>query len=327
MSRLRWGILGTASIAGTVVPAILRSESSTVQAVASRDHARARQWADRMGLPDAYGSYEGMLAAGDIDVIYNPLPNSLHAPWTIRALEAGYPVLCEKPLAMSQAEAREVMAASGRTGLQVAEGFMYRFHPMFDKVLEVLDSGVIGSLVSISSRFSFFEDDRSGIVASAELGGGALMDVGCYCVSLSRLVARAEPTSVTAVGLGNEVDDTMMGVLEFPDGILAQFETSIAGAERHGAEICGTTGYIELPSPWLPGRSAAQILVKRWGEPTEVIPVPGADTYRLEIEDFARAVTTGKPPRWTVQDAVANMAVIDALFESARTGGHVAVGG
>jgi len=275
-----------------------------------------------MGIPEAYGSYDGMLAAGGIDVVYNPLPNSLHAPWTIRALEAGYPVLCEKPFALNEAQAREVMAVSAQTGRPVAEGFMYRFHPMFDKVLELLDAGAIGSLVSISSRFSFFEDSPSTIVGSAELGGGALMDVGCYCVNLSRLIARAEPTRVSAMRVGGRVDHTLMGLLEFPGGVLAQFETSIASAECHGAHICGTEGAMVLPSPWIPGVEDTRILVQRWGEPDEIVPVAGADTYRLEIEDFARAVTTATPPRWPAEDAAANMAVIDALFESAGRGGQ-----
>ena len=323
MAKLRWGLLGTASIARTVVPAIRRSGSNEVCAVASRDAARARSWADGMSIADAHGSYEEMLVAGGFDVVYNPLPNSLHAPWTIRALEAGYPVLCEKPFALNQAQASQVADVSRRTGRLAAEGFMYRFHPMFDKVLELLEAGAIGSLVSISSRFSFFDDDRTGIVASPELGGGALMDVGCYCVNLSRLIARAEPTRVSAMQVGERVDDTLIGLLEFPGGVLAQFETSIASTERHGAEICGTTGVIELPSPWLPGVDETQILVHRWGEPGDVVPVAGADTYRLEIEDFARAVTTNSSPRWPVEDAAANMAVIDALLESARTGRHV----
>jgi D-xylose 1-dehydrogenase (NADP+, D-xylono-1,5-lactone-forming) len=318
---IRWGVLGTASIAETVVPAIGRSDDNLVQAVASRSMERARTWADGMGIPDAYGSYGAMLAAGGFDAVYLPLPNALHAEWTIRALEAGYPVLCEKPLAMNAREAREVEAVARRTGLPVAEAFMYRFHPLLDAALERLDRGDIGALVSVDSRFSFFEDDRDGIVADAALGGGALMDVGCYCVNLSRMVMRAEPLRVTALQVGAGVDDTLMGVMEFPGGVLARFETSIASAEDHRVEIRGTEGTLVLPDPWIPGLGDTRLLIRRWGEADEVVVVPGADTYRLEVEDFARAVTEQTSPRWPAADAVANMTALDALFSAARAGG------
>ncbi len=323
MKTIRWGILGTANIARTVVAAIGRSQYGVAKAVASRNGERARVWAEAMAVELAFGTYDELLVSGEIDAVYGPLPNALHAPWTIRALEAGFPVLCEKPFAMNRAEALRVAEVSRRLRLPVGEAFMYRFHPMFDTVREMLANGVIGELVSINSRFSFFEDDRTGIVASAELGGGALMDVGCYCVNFARMIAQSEPLSVSAMQVGQGIDDTLVGTMEFPGGLLARFETSIASAERHGAEIVGTTGTIVLPSPWVPGDKEATVLVRRWGQPDEVFPVPGADTYQLEVDDFARAVNTGTDPRWPVSDAVANMAVIDALFESARTGRQV----
>lgn len=325
MTKLRWGILGTAHIAETVTAAIAATGTNEVTAVASRDLQKAGSWAKEHGIERAFGSYQEMLTAGGFDVVYNPLPNALHARWTIAALEAGYPVLCEKPIAMNARETRQVQAAARSAGLPVAEAFMYRFHPVFARALELLDAGTIGSLVSIYSVFSFFEDDRSSIVASAKLGGGALMDVGCYCVNLSRLVARTEPLAVCAVQTGEAVDETLMGMLEFPDGVLAQFETSIASTERHGAMICGTTGCLSIPSPWIPGTGDTRIVVQRWEQPDEVIAVPGADTYRMEIEDFERAVRTGQPPRWSLEDALANMKVIDGLFLSARSGAHVRI--
>jgi len=317
---MRWGILGTASIAETLVGAMDRSDDCVAQAVASRDGARARAWADRHGIPEAYDSYDALLAAGGVDAIYVPLPNALHVKWTIRALEAGYPVLCEKPFAMSAAEARAVAAVSHRVGLPVAEAFMYRFHPIFDRALALLDGGAIGSPVSLDSRFTFFDDDRDGVVASAALGGGALMDVGCYCVDFARRVTRAEPVRAAALRVGDGVDDTFAGILEFPGGVLARFEAGIARGEDHRAEIHGTEGSIILPDPWVPGTGETRLLIRRWGRDDEVIPVPGADTYRLEIEDFARAVIRVEAPRWPVADAVANMAVVDALVEAARSG-------
>lgn len=327
MRTIRWGVLGTANIARTVVAAIGRSQWGLAKAVASRDGERARSWAEEMAVENAFGTYEALLACKEIDAVYVPLPNALHGAWTIRALEAGLPVLCEKPFAMDRAEAERVAVVARRLRLPVAEAFMYRFHPMFGIVRDLLDAGAIGELVSIDSRFSFFEDDRTGIVASARLGGGALMDVGCYCVNFSRMIAQAEPVSVSAMQVGQGIDDTMVGMMAFPGGLLARFEASIASAERHGAEVLGTTGAILLPSPWVPGDQEVTVLVKRWGQPDEKILVPGADTYRMEVDDFARAVNTGADPRWPVADAVANMATLDALFESARTGRQVCPGG
>ena len=316
--------MGTASITKSVIPAIIRSEFNEVSAIASRDRNRAGQWAKHLNIPKSYGSYEDMLATGGFDIVYNPLPNSMHAQWTINVLKAGYPVLCEKPFALNKKQAEDVMKVSKKTGLPVAEAFMYRFHPMFNRVKEIIANNIIGDIVSIDSRFSFFEDDRSSIVRSSELGGGALMDVGCYCVNLSRTITGTEPIRVTALKSGQDIDETMMGILKFPN-ILARFETSIVSSEQHEAEICGTKGIIRIPEPWLPGMQETQLLIQQWGKPDQVIPIPGADTYRLEIEDFSMAVRTGNSPRWTVNDAIANMAVIDALFESSRTGHHVMV--
>ena len=325
MKNTRWVILGTAHIADSVAAAIGRSPSNQVVAVASRSLDKARQWGEQRGIEHAYGSYQEMLDAGGFDVVYNPLPNALHAPWTIAALKAGFPVLCEKPIALNRDESREILEVSAETGLAVAEGFMYRFHPMFDAARKLIEQGAIGDVVTLNSRFSFFEDDRSSIVASAELGGGALMDVGCYCVNFARLMTQSEPLRVSASSLGDAVDDTMVGLLEFPGGVLSHFETSIASSEQHYAEVCGTNGSLVFPNPWVSDGSEAQVLVRRWGEQDKVLSIPGADTYRLEIEDFADAIGERRVPRWGLEDAIKNMAVIDALKASARTGRHVEV--
>jgi len=325
MKRLKWGILGTASIADSIIAAIRRSEFNEVIAVASRDIDRAREWAGKRGIPKAFGSYDKMLADGGVDIIYNPLPNALHARWTSRAMEAGYPVLCEKPFALNAREAAEVREVSLKTGLIVAEAFMYRFHPVFQHVKTMIRDGLIGDLVTMNSKFSFFEDEKDSIVTSAKLGGGSLMDVGCYCVNLSRMIAGTEPMSVTAMRAGKDVDDTFTGILKFP-GMMAEFTSSIACTEQHGAEICGTKACITIPNPWVPGLEDTMVLVRKWGEPDQEIIIPGADTYRMEIEAFARAIITGNQPQWSVDDAIANMKVIDALFESAKTGLHVNLG-
>ena len=318
--KLRWGILGAANIATEFVRAVKTSRISRVEAVASRDRSKARAWAESQGVPLSFGSYGELLKSGAVDLIYNPLPNRLHAEWTIRALEAGLPVLCEKPFTVDRAEALAVAKAAKKAGLHAAEAFMYRHHPIYDKVFEVLRSGMIGPVVSISSVFTFFLDDRNEIAASAELAGGALMDVGCYCVHLSRWDAGREPVRVAAMERRSSVDDQMMGLLDFPGGILARFETGIASAERHGAEISGTAGSIVLERPWHPGEKEARLIVRRWDQPDEVIAAPGANPYLLQADEFAAVCSGKQKPRWTVDDAIANMAVIDALYASAREG-------
>ena len=316
---IRWGILSTANIGRAFMRGVGFSKDSCMHGVASRDWSRAGEWAKEHGIPRAFGSYEELIRSGEVDVIYNPLPNSLHAEWTIKALEAGVPVLCEKPFAIDAAEAREVVAASKRTGVLVAEAFMYRFHPMYDQVLDLVRDGAIGQVVSIDSRFTFHLRDRQNIRASGELAGGALMDVGCYCVNLSRRIAGCEPVRAHALERRTTVDDTLCGTLEFPNGILAQFECSIENHPRSRAEIAGTEGAILIESPWFPGEERAQFVLRQ-GDREEIVATPGANGYHLEAEDFVRAYKTHEPPRWPAEDAVANMAVIDALYAAAKTG-------
>lgn len=322
---LRWGVLGTAGIArDAVIPGIRAIGAGRVEAVASRDIARARSFADDQGIPLAFGSYDEMLRSGVVDVIYNPLPNTLHAEWTVKALEAGLPVLCEKPLAMHASEGRSISDAARRAGLPVAEAFMYRFHPVFDAVRAAIAQGVIGRPSTMRSVFTFVQDTDAATPASAGLGGGALRDVGCYCVNVSRLLTGTEPARATAIERRDVLDWTVAGILEFPGSFLAQIECSIENHERHEAEISGSDGTIRFPDPWFPGVESARYLLKR-GESEEFIEVPGSDPYGLEALDFARAVVTGQPPRWPIADAVANLAAMDALFEAARTGRTVRV--
>jgi predicted dehydrogenase len=326
--KLRWGILGAASIAETMAEGIGLSGNGTVAAIASRSLAKAQQWAEAHGVPQVFGSYDALLKCGEVDVIYNPLPNSLHAEWTIRALEAGLPVLCEKPFTANAAEACEVARVSAETGVLVAEAFMYRFHPMYEKVFELLREKAIGEITFVYSTFTWFLDDRSAVPASAQLAGGALLDVGCYPVNLSRMVAShacaCEPQRACAFMRGTDVDDTLVGLLEFPNGVLAEIECSIESHERVHAEIVGTAGAIVLERPWNPGGASASFTLCRNGK-SETIVTPGANRYQLEAEDFVRAVVNKTPPRWTVADAVANMAAIDALLASARKGSVVPV--
>jgi predicted dehydrogenase len=316
---VRWGILSTAQIGRALIRGIGLSKDSCAQAVASREYSRASEWAKEHGIPRVFGSYEDLLRSGEVDAVYNPLPNSMHAEWTIKALEAGVPVLCEKPFATSAAEARAMTAVSKRTGVLLAEAFMYRFHPIYDQLLGLMGTGVLGKIVSIRSLFTFHLRDRSNIRASAELAGGALMDVGCYCVNLARRIAGCEPARAHAFERRTTVDDTLFGALEFPNGIVSQFECSIENYSRGHAEIAGTEGMIILESPWFPGEDQARFLLRR-GDHEETIVTPGANSYHLEVEDFVRAYKTHQPVRWPPEDAVANMAVLDALYASAREG-------
>lgn len=324
-SVVRWGILGTARIGRALIQGIGDSSNNCIQAVASREWTRASEWAKELGIPRAFGSYEDMLRSGEISAVYNPLPNSLHAEWTIKALEAGVPVLCEKPFTLTASEAREVAKLAKRKKLPVAEAFMYRFHPIYDRVMDTIQSGSIGEVMAIRSAFTFSLPDRENIRWKSELGGGALMDLGCYCVNLSRLIAGCEPVSVAGVERRSGVDGTMIGVLEFPGNVLAHFECSFEQYGRSFAEIEGTEGVIILQRPWFPGEHTAEFLIRREGR-EETVSVTGANTYRLEVEDFGRACQTHGAPRWTIDDAVANMAVIDSLYTSARERHPVSVG-
>jgi len=316
----RWGILGTAQISLEIIKAIREGrDCGELRAVASRNPLKAQAWAERHNIPLAFGSYSDLLNSGEVDLIYNPLPNALHAEWTIQALETGHSVLCEKPIAADALEARAMQQAAAKAGRYVAEAFMYRFHPQWSRVKELLNNEVIGSVTSMHSQFTFMLDDRSAIAASKELAGGALMDVGCYCINFSRMIADCEPGLVAAFERRETVDDTLLGLLEFPNGILAQFETSIANYERHRAEIAGTIGAIILDSPWVPGKAPARIKVYRPDLPAEEIVIPPTNSYQLEVEDFVAVCRNRSRPRWPISDAVANMAVIDALLLSART--------
>lgn len=325
MSSLRWGILSTARIGKSVMKGIGLSHACCMQAVGSRDKTRAREWAKEHGIPRAFGSYEELLASGEVDAIYNPLPNSMHAEWTIKALEAGLPVLCEKPFTLNAAEARKVVKTAKKKKLPVAEAFMYRYHPVYDRVQTLIEEGAIGDVITIRSIFSFPLDEPGNIRLKPKLGGGALMDVGCYCVNFSRMMARCEPDYASAFVRHKDVDRTVIGCLEFPNNLLAYFECSFETHDRSRAVVKGTNGTLILPSPWFPGEERAEIIL-RHGTQEKREYVTGANTYQLEIEDFVNACRTHQPVRWPAEDAVANMAVIDAIYRSAKERCPVKVG-
>lgn len=324
--RVRWGVLSTANIGRWAVnPAIQASRNGELAAVASRDADRARSFASEHGIPRWHDGYQALLDDPGIDAVYIPLPNSLHAEWTVRAAAAGKHILCEKPLAVTAAEAEAMGAAAERHGVLLMEAFMYRFHPRTEQVLAMVRAGAIGELKAIRSVFTFRLTRPDNIRLSAELGGGALMDVGCYCVNVSRTLAGTEPLEVQAwAGWGpTGVDLQLAGMLRFPDDVVAHFDCALTLERRESYEAAGTDASLLVPAAFLPGKQAAAFIEDRGREPPRRHEVAGADEYQRMVEHFADCVLTGQPVRYPVSEAVANLRTIEALYRSARTGAPV----
>ena len=332
--QLRWGVLGTARIADALVHAIKLSPNGDLTSVASRDLGLARKWAGERGVPHAFGSYEEMLASEAIDAVYIPLPNALHKEWSIKAMQHGKHVLCEKPLASSAADVEEMIAASESNGVKLMEAFMYRFHPATARLVELLTGGAIGTPRVIRASFGFDLQDPSDIRLSAELAGGSLMDVGCYCVNIARLLAGAQPVSAAAraVWSPSGVDQSLVGALEFSGGLLAAVDCSFStGVDlQQSLTVSGSKGRLVMSQPFRRAEEPVEIIVDRadggdYASHMETVQIPGAWQYALMAEHFADAVLNNRPVAYTPQDSLGNMQVIDALKESARTGKAVKV--
>ncbi len=324
--KLRWGVISTANIGRAAVnPAIQASDNGELVAVASRIAAAAKAFAQASSIPRWYGSYEALLVQEDIDAVYIPLPNSMHRKWTIRAAEHGKHVLCEKPLALTAKECAEMQEAADASGVKLMEAFMYRFHPRTAKVVELVRGGAIGEPHMIRSAFTFRLTKPDNIRLQPELGGGALMDVGCYCVNVSRTVAGSEPLEVQALAEwgASGVDTQMAGTMRFADGLLAQFDCALTLERREFYEIAGTEGHLRVPAAFLPGTGEAQIHQHRGRDDRETHTVEGIDEYRLMVEHFAECVLDDLPLRYDAAEAARNMRVIEALYRSARNGGAV----
>ena len=313
---LRWGLLSTARINGSLLGGASGTPAAEVVAVASRDRTRAQAYAAEHAIARAHGSYEELLADPEVDAIYNPLPNSMHVEWSIRALEAGKHVLCEKPLTRRAADAEAAFDAAEAAGRVLIEAFMWRYLPQTRRLRELLDAGAVGRLRAIRSSFSFRLADPGDIRLTPRLDGGSLMDVGCYCVSGSRLVAGAEPEAVHGEQVlgGEGVDVAFAGTLRFPGDVLAQFDCGFAAARRQNLEAVGDAGTLWLPNPWH-GHDPV-IVLRRDGEAEERIACEREDPYAAELTEFARAVA-GAPPAWGRDDAVAQARTIEALYASA----------
>jgi predicted dehydrogenase len=330
MPKLRWGVLSTANIGRVaVIPAIQASSNGEVVAVASRDGERARAFSATAGIAGWHASYQALLDNPAVEAIYIPLPNSLHREWTIRAAEAGKHVLCEKPLALSAEECREMEGAASSNGVKLMEAFMYRFHPRSARVVQMARTGALGELRAIRSAFTFRLGQRPNIRLDAELGGGALMDVGCYCVNVSRTIAGREPEEVQAWARWGPtgVDLELAGALRFSDGLVAQFDCALTVERREWYEVAGTDGSLRVEAAFLPGTGEAVIEERRGRAPIVEHRVAGADEYREMVEHFADAVLSDRPVRYPAQEAAANLRVIEALYRSARAEGRpVALG-
>ena len=322
--KIRWGVLSTANIGRWAVnPAIQASANGELRAVASRDPDQARAFAKDGGIPVAYGSYEELLADDAIEALYIPLPNSLHREWTIRAAEAGKHVLCEKPLALSEAECLEMQAAATSAGTLLMEAFMYRFHPRTERLLEIVASGELGELRMISSAFTFRLKNPDNIRLDPKLGGGSLMDVGCYCVNASRTVAGAEPIEAQAIAVqsASGVDEMMAGTLRFENDLLASFQCGLNTKRREILEIGATDACLRVADAFLPGEDDVSIEELRDGADAVSHAITGIDEYRLMVEHFADCIINGAEPRYPATEAALNMRTIEALYASARQGG------
>jgi len=319
MEPVRWGLLSTARINEAILKGAQQSDRTEVVAVASRDQARADAYANERGLAHAYGSYEALLEADDVDVVYNSLPNGMHVDWSVRALEAGKHVLCEKPMDRRVAEVERAFDIADRAGLLLMEAFMYRHHPQTRKAAELVREGAIGELRHLVSRFSFTLANKADVRLLPELDGGALMDLGCYCVSMQRVLA-GEPQRVVGfqrIG-GGGVDVGFTGLLEFAGDVFGEFHCAFDLPEGHGLEAVGSEGRLVVPDPV----SCRDPHVEVNGERIDVEDV---DRYYLQVENFSAAVRGDAEPLLGREDALAQARAIEALYRSAASGAAVSL--
>lgn len=317
---LNWGLLSTARINRALIPPLRVSKRNHLLAVASRTQEAADRYAREWKIPRAHGSYEALLSDPEIDVIYNSLPNHMHAGWTIKAVEAGKHVLCEKPLALSVDEVDAMQSAARKHGRVVAEAFMYRHHPQTLKVQELVQNGSLGTLKLIRGSFGFVLTRAGDVRLDPAMGGGSLRDVGCYPISYARTVAGETPLEVFGwqVTGPTGIDETFVGQMRFDRGIHAQFDCSFAIPVHSFFEIVGTEGTLNIPRPFKPGIDEKIYLTR--GTNTETIKIKGQELYIGEVEDMADAILLGHDPRISLNDSRANVGVITALIESARAG-------
>jgi len=331
--RLRWGVLSTAAIGvKKVLPGMKKGGYVTLAAIASRDLSKAQAAAESLGIPKAYGSYEELVADPGIDAIYNPLPNHLHVPWTIKAAEAGKHVLCEKPIGLNVAEVKALIAVRNRTGVKIGEAFMIRSHPQWLRTQELIREGQIGELRSVVGYFSYFNDDPGNIRNKAEYGGGALLDIGCYLIQAARLAFRQEPKRVvSSVDIDPRfgIDRLTSAILEFETG-QAIFTCSTQMVNSQRVHFIGTKGRIEIEIPFnAPKDQPTRLFIDAGRDPSGreavVEEFARCDQYTLQGDDFSRAILDGTEVPVNLEESVRNMAVIEAVFHSAKVGQWVKI--
>ncbi len=323
--RLNWGLLSTAKINQALIKPLSASKRTRLLAVASRNITSAEAYVRARNIPRAYGSYEALLADPEIDVIYNSLPNHLHAEWTIKALRAGKHVLCEKPLALSLDEVNAMTQAAQETGKVLTEAFMYRHHAQTEKVKEIIDSGALGKLQLIKGAFTFTLTREGNFRWSEEMGGGSIWDVGCYPISFARMIVGAEPVEVfgwQAKGQGGS-DESFIGQMRFEDGVHMQFDCGFKSPSRSFIEIVGTEAVLNIPIPFKPGHKNEIHLIRN--DETQKIKINGSELYSGEVEDICTAILNNQPPRISLADSYGNTAAILALLQSAGSGKSVSL--
>ena len=327
---LKWGVMGNANIARVcVIPAIQKSRNGELHALATRSPEHASQVAGEYRIAQVYDSYDALLADPEIDGVYIPLPNHLHHPWTLKALSAGKHVLCEKPLACNANEARAMASAARDAGLVLMEAFMYRFHPRSQRIKQMVAEGSIGTPCLVRAAFCFRMSEKDwtrteNARLKPEMGGGALLDVGCYGVSLARWLLDSEPTKVQAQAVYHSggADVHVVGSLGFPDSALATVEASFVSALQQTYTVVGREGAIEMPhNAFVPWEKDAGFVLRRADQETgQEFVIPGADEYQLMVEHFADAVLAKTELMYPLADSIGNMQVLDALAQAARTG-------
>ncbi len=326
--KIRWGVLGAAKIAVTkVIPAMRLGTYSEIGAIASRDLEKARQTARDLNIPKFYGSYEELLLDAEIDAIYNPLPNNLHVPWTIKAAETGKHVLCEKPIAITIEEAGKLIAARNRTGVKIQEAFMVQTHPQWLAVRDFIRAGSIGKLQAITGFFSYYNDDAFNIRNRTETGGGALFDIGCYCINISRFITGEEPRKVAALverDVESKVDKLTSAILDFPS-CHSTFTCGTQLVPYQRMQFFGTSGRIEVEVPFnIPVDQPTRIYVDDgtdlFGGTIKTIEVPAANQYTIQGDLFSRAILENSEQAILLEDSVKNTEIIEAVFRAAESG-------
>ena len=319
-SPLRWGLLSTANINKALITPLRASKRNILTSAASRSQTSAEAYAKKWGIERAFGSYEAMLADPNVDVIYNSLPNYLHAEWTIKAMQAGKHVLCEKPMGLTTAEVDDIGAAAKKYGKVVAEAFMYRHHPQTLKARELVQSGAIGKLQAVRGSFTFKMSTDVNIRLVPEYGGGSIWDVGCYPISFARYIIGSDPLEVFGqqVTGSTGIDDSFFGQMRFAGEIYAHFDSGFRTPYRTHIEIIGSEGGLTIPSPFKPGLHEKISLYRE--DKTETITIPSQELYIGEVEDMADCILLGKTPRMSLADSRGNTATILALLRSAKTG-------